>query len=201
MKKQIIVIHGGDSFKTYKEYLNSLKNWEVKIDYFRPRKDWKTTLQDELGEKFDVLLPRMPNKSNAKFIEWKIWFERMFPFLNKEVILIGHSLGGMFLAKYLSENDFPKHIKQLHLVAAPHNKTGDIADFLIPKSLNRLSKQAENIYFYYSQDDRIVPITEMKEYKKQLPNAQFFIFKDRGHFKQEKFPELIKLLKTKYPNS
>lgn len=196
MKKQIIVIHGGDSFKTHQEFLDFLKNLEVTLDDFRPHKDWKTTLQDELGEKFDVLLPRMPNKSNAKFIEWKIWFERMFPFLNQEVILVGHSLGGMFLAKYLSGNDFPKKIKQLHLVAAPHNKTGDIADLLLPKSLNRLSKQVENTYFYYSRDDKIVPITEMKEYKKQLPKSKYIIFKNRGHFRQEKFPELVKVLKV-----
>jgi hypothetical protein len=195
MKKQIIVIHGGDSFKTHQKFLHFLKNIEVTLDDFRRHKDWKTTLQDELGKKFDVLLPRMPNKSNAKFIEWKIWFERLFPFLNKEVILVGHSLGGMFLVKYLSGNNFPKHIQQLHLVAAPHNKTGDIADLLLPKSLNRLSKQAENIYFYYSRDDGIVPISEMKEYKKQLPTAKYIIFKNHGHFRQEKFPELIKLLK------
>jgi len=101
----------------------------------------------------------------------------------------------MFLAKYLSRYDFPKKVKQLHLVAAPHNNTGYVADFLIPKSLNRLSKQVENIYFYYSQDDKIVPITEMKEYKKQLPTAKYIIFKNRGHFNQENFPELIKILK------
>lgn len=108
--------------------------------------------------------------------------------------LSANSLGGIFLVKYLAENDFPKKIKQLHLVAAPHNKTADIDDFLIPKSLNHLAKQVKNIYFYYSRDDKIVPITEMKEYKKQLPNAQFFIFNDRGHFNQENFPELIKIL-------
>jgi len=196
MKKQIIVIHGGDSFKNHQEFLDFLKNFEVSLDDFRPRRDWKTNLQDELGDKFDVLLPRMPNKSNAKYIEWKIWFERMLPFLNKEVILVGHSLGGMFLAKYLSENDFPKKIKQLHLVAAPHNNTGYIADFLIPKSLNRLGKQAANIYFYYSRDDGIVSIAEMEEYKKQLPTAKYIIFKNRGHLRQEKFPELVKLLKN-----
>jgi hypothetical protein len=31
--------------------------------------------------------------------------------------LVGHSLGAMFLTKYLAENEFPIQISQLHLVA------------------------------------------------------------------------------------
>jgi hypothetical protein len=196
MKKQIIVIHGGDSFKTYEEYISSLKNWEVTIDSFRPRKDWKTTLSQKLGEEYDVLVPQMPNKSNAKYKEWKIWFERIFPFFNNNIVLVGHSLGGMFLAKYLAENDFPKQIKGLFLIAPPHNRTADVSDFLLPKSLVRIKKRVKNIFLYFSKDDPVVPFSELKEFKKQLPDAKVFVFKDRGHFKQEKFPELLLQLKS-----
>ncbi len=198
MTKQIIVIPGGDSFNTYDEYISSLENWEVTIDKFRPRKDWKTTLQQKLGEDYDVLMPQMPNKTNCRYNEWKIWFERMFPFLNSEVILLGHSLGGMFLTKYLTENDFPKQINGLFLIAPPHNKTAEIGDFILPKSFDRLSEQVKNIFFYYSKDDVIVPFSELAEFQKQLPEAEAFTFEDRGHFNQEEFPELVELLKQQY---
>ncbi|MDR0860065.1 MAG: hypothetical protein LBO09_03640 [Candidatus Peribacteria bacterium] len=49
----------------------------------------------------------------------KIWFEKIFPYLNNEgTILIGHSLGAMFLLKYLSENTFPQPLSQLHLISS-----------------------------------------------------------------------------------
>ena len=62
------------------------------------QKGLEPRLQEVLGGEYDVLLPRMPNKNNAKYLEWKIWFERMIPFLNKEIILVGYSLGASFIA-------------------------------------------------------------------------------------------------------
>ena len=50
---------------------------------------------------------RLQYRTNARYEEWKIWFERMIPFLNDNVILVGHSLGGIFFVKYLSENLLP----------------------------------------------------------------------------------------------
>jgi predicted alpha/beta hydrolase family esterase len=60
----------------------------------------------------------MPCRENASYPAWKIWFEKIFPYLNEEnIIIVAHSLGGIFISKYLSENAFPKHLAQLHLVA------------------------------------------------------------------------------------
>ncbi len=196
MKTQVILIQGGDSFKTYDKYLNYLKTKPAELEKFYPRKGWKNSIQDDLGKNFDVLQPEMPNRSNAKFNEWKIWFERMFPFLKKEVILVGHSLGGMFLAKYLAENKFPKKIKSLHLVAPPHNRTEDVDSFLLPESLEGITRQTDRIYLYFSRDDDIVPFSELAAYRKQVPTARLKIFEDRGHFRQEHFPELVKNIKN-----
>ncbi|MFA7243762.1 MAG: alpha/beta fold hydrolase [Patescibacteria group bacterium] len=195
-KKQVVVMHGGDSFKTYEDYLNSLKTWEVRPEKFKTRYDWKISLQSVLGDDFEVFNPQMPNKYDAKYKEWKIWFERMFPFLNDDVVLIGHSLGGMFLAKYLAENDFPKKIKSLHLVAPPHNNTADCEDFRLPDSLSNIEKQAKNIFLYQSKDDPIVPYSELAVFEKQLPSAKSQVFEDRGHFNQDEFPELIGDIKS-----
>jgi predicted alpha/beta hydrolase family esterase len=190
-KQQVIVIHGSDSFKTYEEFINSLKTWEVTPESFRQRHDWKTTLRKKLGSDFDVYNPRMPNKGNAKYIEWKIWFERMFPFMEDNVILVGHSVGAMFLVKYLSKNIFPRKIEALHLVAPPHNQTADCEDFKLPDSLAGVEKQVDNIFLYQSKDDPIVPFSELAVFEKQLPGAKSQIFEDRGHFNQDEFPELI----------
>lgn len=195
MKQQVIVIHGADSFKSYERYLDALKNWEVALESFLPKNEWKMHLQEELGNDFQVLSPRMPNKQNARYAEWKIWFEKILPFVADGVILIGHSQGGLFLAKYLSENVFPKKIKALLLVAPPFSNTEHIGDFVLGESLENISQQCEIIHLYQSEDDPVVPYDEVERYKKALPMAEMHIFKDRGHFLQEDFPELLEEIK------
>lgn len=198
MKQQIVIIHGGDTFDTYNDYLFFLENREVDLDRLRLQKDWKDTLPGELGESFDVLSPRMPNGTNARYKEWKIWFERIIPFINKDVIFIGHSLGGIFLAKYFSENTFPVKIKATILVAAPFDDedSGEsLSDFKLQSSLKKFSEQGGVIYLIQSKDDTVVSFGELGKYKQALPNAETMIFDDREHFNQESFPEIIKLIK------
>jgi len=141
----------------------------------------------------------MPNALNAKYFEWQIWFKKLFPFLNKEVILIGGSLGGIFLVKYLSENKFPKKIKGLFLVAPPfgdRDKKYSLADFNPKiKNLKNIEKQCTYINIYHSKNDPVVPFEDFLNYKKYLTKANFHEFKNREHFSQEKFPEIIKDIK------
>lgn len=197
MKKQVVVIHGGDNFNSYKEYIKFLKGYKIKFEKLK-RLSWKENLRQDLGRGFEVILPSMPNKTNARYFEWKIWFRKIIPFLKKDVVLIGHSLGGIFLAKYLSENKFPKKIRATFLVAAPYDeKDADylLLDFKLPESLARLSKQGGEIFIYQSEDDHVVPFADFYKYKKVLPNAHAAAFKDKGHFGQERFPELARAIK------
>jgi uncharacterized protein len=199
MKQQVIVIHGGSTFDTYEEYISHLKKSEIQIERLRLKRDWKESLAKKLGEDFDVLLPQMPNKTSAHFEEWKIWFGKIIPFLENKVILVGHSLGGIFLAKYLSENDIPKKIKATILVSAPFDdeKTGrSLADFKLSFSLTKFADQGGKIYLIQSKDDLEVPFENIGKYKKSLPEAKTMIFENRGHFLQEDFPEIIDLIKS-----
>ena len=198
MKKQVVVIHGGDAFDTYQEYVSFLKRWNIDFtDYQNPRTGWKKTLGKALGTRYEVITPDMPNKINAKYAEWKIWFEKFVPHLRSGVVLVGHSLGGIFLAKYLSKNSFPKKIKATFLVAAPSNapKRHPLADFVLKKSLAKFAVQGGSIVLYHSTDDQIVPLSNVQHYQKALPNAKVVIFKNRGHFNQKTFPELVRAIK------
>ncbi|HEY4518346.1 MAG TPA: alpha/beta hydrolase [Candidatus Paceibacterota bacterium] len=188
--QQVVVIHGGDSFDTHEGYIESLKSWPVTIENFRARKDWKGSLQTELGPEFDVLQPRMPNKTNARYAEWKIWFERMFPFLQDGVIFVCHSQGAIFLAKYLAESEFPKKIKATFLIAAPHNHTKEVGDFRLG-DLTQFGEQCGTLHLYHSKDDPVVPFSEMQVYCNELPQAHVHVFEDRAHFNQETFAELV----------
>ncbi|MFA6295075.1 MAG: alpha/beta fold hydrolase [Candidatus Paceibacterota bacterium] len=197
MSQQILVIHGGNAFLTYDEYLSYLKSKELSLEKLR-FKDWKRNLADVLGKGYDVFAPQMPNSQNARYSEWKIWFEKIIPLLNEPIILIGHSLGGIFLAKYLSENNFPKNVKATFLVAAPYNteEQHPLVDFNILGNLSGLIRQGGDIFVYQSKDDQVVPFTNVLDYQKRLPNAHVRIFEDRQHFNQAEFPEIVDDIKS-----
>lgn len=195
-----MIIPGGDTFESYESYLEVLRNYTIDLDRYRGlRKDWKATLGEKLGPDYDVLIPTMPNKSNAKYTEWKILFEKIASFLNEEVILIGHSLGGLFLAKYLSEESFSKHILATMIISAPYDSRlpdFSLADFALPSSLKKLESQGGRVFIYHSDDDPVVPIENAQKYKVALPDATLRVLNGRGHFNQEEFPELSADIKT-----
>lgn len=120
-KTQILYIHGGMTFKNKKDYLYFLKRREISLE---KKMSWSGEYLDKkLGNKFQIIRPRMPLQDNAKYEDWAIHFERYIPLLQNNLILIGQSLGGIFLAKYLSENKFPQKILATYLVCPPFDDT------------------------------------------------------------------------------
>ena len=197
MQRQVWVIHGGDTYDTYEEYLGALKSWVVSLDDLR-HTNWKSSLQEKLGAEYEVLAPRMPNSHNAKYLEWKVWFGKFVPLMSGPVIFVGHSLGGIFLAKYLSENSFPHRIQATFLLAAPFAAPPgeSLADFSLPASLKQFEDRDGEIFLYHSEDDPVVPFADLENYQKALPNAHVRTFTDHQHFNQPDFPELVADIKN-----
>jgi predicted alpha/beta hydrolase family esterase len=193
--KQVVVIHGGDAFSTYEEYLQFLKDFKIDDPTLPREKGWKAGLAEELGTGYQAIFPQMPSKLNAKYIEWKIWFEKYLPYINHGVVLVGHSLGGIFLVKYLAENQLPKSITATMLIAAPYNlgksDSLETKDFALPNPLDLFAKQAGKTFLFHSEDDPVVPFSELAKYQAALPAATSRVFHDRQHFNQDSFPELI----------
>lgn len=198
-KIQVFFIHGGTTFKSYKDYLHFLKTREVSIE---PKIYWSNEyLSKSLGSDFDIIRPRMPLQDNAKYKEWKINFESYFSKLKNNIILIGSSLGGIFLAKYLSENIFPKKILSIYLICPPFDNDLSSEDlvggFKLKSDLSKIEKNCKNINLLFSEDDNVVPIAHAQKYAKKLPTAKIFILKGKnGHFKISKFPEIVKMIKS-----
>jgi len=192
MKRQVLVIHGGNVTSRYEEYLENLKAREITLEKLR-RKDWKASLGVSLGEGHEVFLPRLPNADNAKFLEWRIYFEKLLPLMGPGILLVGHSLGAIFLAKYLSEETIPKPVQATFLVAAPFwmPDKQDHGDFVLPPKLDRFAQQGGEIFLYHSHDDETVPFADMESYRRALPNACFRIVDGMGHFNAPMFPELV----------
>lgn len=192
---QIIFIRWWEAFYTNDQFYTYLKKQEY--NPFKKKKSWRDWISWAVSESFEVMEPEMPNKQNAEYKAWKIWFEKLFPYLwNEKIILIGSSLWGMFLVKYLSENNFPKEIFQLHLVAPVFCdewlKDEYVWDFAFDTDkISQLESKIHQIYFYFSEDDPILPFKQYMYYKEHFPKSHIQIFQDRQHFSQPSFPELL----------
>ena len=196
--KQILIIHGGTCFDSRRDYLDYLKKRTVDLEKFRVRNDWKENLAYELKGEYDVLLPKMPCKERSRYEDWSVWFKRITDACDSPVILVGHSLGALFIVKYLSENSIKISIEKTALVATPFDESGlheSLADFSPPSSFFKLKEQAGEIYLIHSEDDPVVPIGHLDKYKKALPEAKILRFKEKGHFNQATFPELMEFIK------
>ena len=159
---------------------------------------WKELLQQELGDDYQVLTPPMPNKTNARYEEWALWFKHLSSLFNDGVILVGHSLGGIFLAKYLSEQTVPVKVKATILIAAPYDDDSDedLTDFKVTNLSGKLTEQAGKLVFMNGTDDPVVSQSEALKYKTAVPVATFISLPAPDHFMREKFPELTQLLKN-----
>jgi predicted alpha/beta hydrolase family esterase len=201
-KQQVMYIHGGESFVNQADFLERLRTqqvWGLPSD--KPYKKWTGKLAADLGEHYEVFLPAMPNKQNASYTEWSTWFERHFEHFHDGIILMGCSLGAMFLTKYFSENDVPFTVKALVIMACPI-QTGDFndqdcRDFVSDVSdLPKLAGKAAHIILMHSKDDFLVPYEHALEYKAALPEAELVTFTDKNHFLVEELPELVERIRA-----
>ena len=197
-KTQIFLIHGGMTFKNKKDYIKYLKTRDIKIDKYKRWQD--EYFSKELGKKFQIIQPRFPLSEDSKYEEWKIHFERFFPYLKNNIILIGSSLGGIFLAKYLSENKFSKKILSVYMVCPPFDDTCFTEDlvggFKLKSDLSLIEKNCKDVTLMFSADDDSVPVSHAEKYRNKLKNSKIIIYKSKnGHFKISKFPEIVKMIK------
>jgi len=196
-KQQILLIHGGMTFKKRADYLDYLQKRTLSLEKIRK---WSAEYLDKkLGAKFEIIRPSMPLREFANYEDWKIHFERHFAFLRHGAILIGSSLGGIFLAKYLSENKFPGTLKAVFFVAPPYDDSlgGErlAGGFKLKKDLTLLEKNCDNVILFFSGDDPVVPIRHAELYRRALPKAKIVIYTSKnGHFFVPSFPELVKMI-------
>jgi len=197
-KTQILMIHGGMTFKNKKDYLSYLQNRPISL---KKKIYWSEEYLDKaLGNKFEIIRPRMPLQDNAKYSDWKAWFERYVSLLGKDFILIGSSLGGIFLAKYLSENILSQKARVVYFIGPPYDNTlvGEdlVGGFRLKSDLSLISKNTNKLSLMFSADDDVVPVFHAEKYREKLNDAQIIIYKSKnGHFKISKFPEIVKMIK------
>ena len=195
--RQILFIHGGNSYPTHEEYLEDLRSSEIDYERLKYSKRWREWIAEQLPND-DVLLPIFPNGTNAQYEEWAIYFEKILPFLKDGYSLVGHSLGGMFLAKYLHYNTLPVKARQIILIAARYGESAeDSSGSFLVESATGVEKSAREIHLFHSTDDLVVDYDSLARFASDIPSAKLHSFTDRGHFNDTTFPEVLDILKQK----
>ena len=196
--KQIVVIHGATTFVDHDQYLQYLAEKPLQVDRLTYKPMWKERLQDNLGDAYKVLLPSMPNKTNARYSEWRIFFKNLTQLLTDDCVLVGHSMGAVFLAKYLSETHLPFRVQATILVATPHSDDSaeDLGDFKLDTISDLFRSQAGKVIIFNGKDDPVISVQDIERYKQDLPGAEHIELPASDHFMRVDFPELTTHIKN-----
>ncbi|MCT1400283.1 alpha/beta hydrolase [Paenibacillus sp. p3-SID867] len=148
-------------------------------------------LQEQLGEAYHVISPGMPENLDCAL--WKAQIASEIEELDEELFLIGHSLGGSVLLKYLSEEGCKRTISGLFLVAAPYwGKDDDWQheEYTLSNSFAAKLPHISKLILYHSRHDPIVPFAHAQHYAKQLPQAVTRAYEGDDHYFGKGLPEL-----------
>jgi predicted alpha/beta hydrolase family esterase len=185
--KTAILIHGMPSKEEYFNPVNKSPS----------NKQWLPWLQSKLVQ-LGILTqtPEMPNAYNPVYEKWEKVFKQFI--LDENTILVGHSCGGGFILRYLSENNIK--VGKVFLIAPwldpeKYLKTG-MFDFELDSDL--VNKTA-GVTTIYSTDDDDYILDTIKILKEKVNGVEYIKFKDKGHFCSsdlggEEFPELLDLI-------
>lgn len=181
-----------------------IHGWTNKGEYYNPDRPtpsndhWFPWLTKQLVlNDIDTVSIEMPNSYYPEYSVWKRELERYD--IDENTILVGHSCGGGFLVRWLSETN--KRVDKVILVAPwlgydvgdePFDES--FFDFEIdPKLLTKANK----IAILVSDDDLESIHKSVVDIQNVLPTVSIRRFVDKGHFTigslgGEAFPELLK---------
>lgn len=154
-------------------------------------------LKHTLGTACELLYPIMPQPENPRYNLWKTKLEKVLAVPEGQLILIGHSLGGSVLLKYLSENEIRKPVSGLLLIATPYwGKAGwDIDEFMLNEDFAKRLSHVPRIHLYHSRGDEVVPFDHLGLYRKKLPQAKVSVIEGAEHAFNKGLPEAVRDIK------
>ena len=141
------------------------------------------SLAQALGDEYELHFPRMPDEADPNVKSWKRKISAELSRLRGKVLLVGHSVGGSMLLKYLSEEEVKKPIAGLFLLAAPSwdEDQWNFDDLKLPRNIAEKLASIPRIFLYHSRDDVVVPFAHLALHGARLPQATVRAVDGRGH--------------------
>jgi len=149
-------------------------------------------LRRSLGPAYELACPAMPAPTKPSYERWKTKLDRLLlPNGEPASILIGHSLGGSVLLKYLSERQQEIRAIALFVVAAPYWRSKEVEEFALREGFARSLPDALAIYLYQSQDDEVIGMEHLSSYSEAIAQAIVRRLQVGGHTFKSGLPELV----------
>src|SRR4029453_1400318 len=151
----------------------------------------------ELGTGYRVLTPEMPDFDSPEYQAWRDRIEQELDAIDQEVILVGHSLGGSVLLKYLAEGTYEKPVGGLFLVSVPNWSPSGwaYAEYAAQDDVGS-SLPPSRIFLYHSRDDPEVPFAHLGYYHQNIPMATVRPIDGSDHSFVEGLPSLVHDIKS-----
>ena len=132
------------------------------------------SLSNALGPSYEVRYPRMPLEDSAPYSDWTARIASNLPPRGHEVILVGHSVGGSVLLRYLCEESVEASVTGLFVIAAPFWGADDFwtwDEARLPQDAAEKLATVPRILLYHSRDDDVVPFSHLALYSARVPQA------------------------------
>ena len=141
------------------------------------------SLKRTLGPEYEVRFPQMPGESDPDVESWKRKISSELSRMSGKVILVGHSVGGSILLKYLSEEKVEEPIAGLFLLAAPSwdEEHWNFDDLKLPRDVAGKLAAITRIFFYHCRDDDVVPFSHLALHAARIPQAITRVIDSGGH--------------------
>lgn len=166
------------------------------------KRDWMPWIKQELKKrKIKVYIPEMPDTEHPKIDEWMAHLSKVIGKPDKNTILVGHSLGGNAILRYLMQMRSGQKIGSAIIVASwlnrrkgrfrtPARRKMMAPWFKTPIYFDKISRHSKSFTALYSDDDAYVPQSAAKILKKKL-GARMIIAHHQFHFDLTKHPLIL----------
>lgn len=154
------------------------------------------TKQLQINDIFTVAI-ELPKPWQPRYEVWKKELERFE--ITPKTILVGHSCGGGFIVRWLSENK-DRQVNKVVLVAPwlnpENNPKSDTADFFNFTIDPNLAKRTAGVTIFNSDNDKPTIHKSVEIIRGEVKNVNYREFHNFGHFcfedmKTTEFPELL----------
>jgi len=140
-------------------------------------------IKKTLGAEFSFIYPEMPHEEKPDYMAWSRFIDDVIQKEKGIPYLIGHSIGGSVLIKYLSEEN-PGNIKSAFILSAPFwgkSKDWEWKEVELKDNACERLQKIPHLLFYQASDDEITPAQHVQYYKEKIPQSHIEIFDTGGH--------------------
>jgi len=159
------------------------------------------SLRRELGPRYVVRYPRMPNEDDPTLAAWRPVLERELVSLGNGAIVVGHSVGGTILINILAEAPPPVALHAIVLIAAPFIGEGGWESEEIEPRADLAERLAAGvpIHLFHGEDDHEVPIAHVELYARSIPRAQVHRLARRDHQLNDDLSDVARVIRGDRP--